>query len=164
MIIGSGDIAGAVKEIDRPDRLFFCSGVSNSLETRESEYQREKDLLAEQRRDLQLVYFSSLCVFYLETRYSQHKLEMESLVKEFPSYAIVRLGLITWGNNPSTLINHLRGELKAGRPLEIQDTTRYIVDKPEFLHWMSKIPPRNVEMCVTGQPMTVKEVVKKYVL
>src|SRR3990167_9943118 len=112
-IFGRGDIAMAL--VDHPGRLFFASGVSNSLETRESEYQREKDALATQTRELQLVYFGSLAVFYSDTRYTRHKLEMESLVKEFPSYAIVRLGLITWGDSPSTLINHLRGELKAGR-------------------------------------------------
>jgi hypothetical protein len=53
MIIGHGDIASAI--IDRPDRLFFCSGVSNSGETRESEYTREYALLLNQPHDAHLV-------------------------------------------------------------------------------------------------------------
>jgi len=117
-IIGHGDIASALQ--DDPGRLFFASGVSNSLETRESEYQREKDLLSRQTRDLQIIYFSSLAIFYLETRYTQHKMEMEALVKEFPCYAIMRLGNITWGSNPHTLINALKGRVARGEPIEIQ--------------------------------------------
>jgi len=161
-IIGHGDIASALQ--DDPGRLFFASGVSNSLETRESEYQREKDLLSRQTRDLQIIYFSSLAIFYLETRYTQHKMEMEALVKEFPCYAIMRLGNITWGSNPHTLINALKGRVARGEPIEIQDATRYVIDKPEFLHWVGLIPKWNVEMNITGQPMKVTEIVKKYVL
>jgi hypothetical protein len=41
-IVGNGDIASVL--VDYPNRLFFASGVSNSLETREEEYQKEKDL------------------------------------------------------------------------------------------------------------------------
>jgi len=39
-----------------------------------------------------------------------------------------------------------------------------VIDKPEFLHWVNLIPKWNVEMCLTGQPMLIKEIVKKYVL
>lgn len=45
MILGNGDIASALRPVDRPDRLFFASGVSNSSETRLSEFNRERDLL-----------------------------------------------------------------------------------------------------------------------
>ncbi|KKW09896.1 MAG: hypothetical protein UY48_C0051G0013 [Candidatus Gottesmanbacteria bacterium GW2011_GWB1_49_7] len=161
-ICGRGDIATAL--VDHPGRLFFASGVSNSLETRESEYQREKDLLMAQTRELQLVYFSSLAIFYSETRYTRHKMEMESLVKEFPCYALIRLGNITWGTNPNTLINALRARVTKGEPIEIRDTTRYVIDKPEFQHWMNLIPKWNVEMNITGQPMKVSDIVREYVL
>lgn len=165
MIIGHGDIASAL--VDREDKLFFASGVSNSLETRESEYQREKDLLYKQHPEfghLQLVYFSSLAIFYSETRYTRHKKEMEDLVKQWPCYAIVRLGTITWGDNPNTIINSMKSKVARGEPLEIRDTTRYVIDKPEFQHWVSLIPKWNVEMMLTGQPYKVSEIVKKYVL
>ena len=46
MITGSGDIASVLP--NREDLHFFASGVSNSQETRESEYEREEDLLLEQ--------------------------------------------------------------------------------------------------------------------
>ena len=103
MIIGNGDIAKMVCKAEPKDRLYFCSGVSNSSETRESEYQREKDLLAKQRRDLKIIYCSSLGVLNGNTRYYRHKREMEELIKKFPKYTIVRIGNILWAIIPTRL-------------------------------------------------------------
>jgi len=75
-IIGNGDLAQALKKV-KVDALFFASGVSNSSETRESEYQREKDLLLRQGKSKRLVYFSSLSIFYNKTRYTDHKKEIK---------------------------------------------------------------------------------------
>jgi phage pi2 protein 07 len=164
MIIGNGDLASVLK--DREDLLFFASGVSNSQETRESEYDRERDLLLSQPRSLRLVYFSSIRVFYPEAnRYTTHKKEMEQLVKEtFPKYTIIRLGNIDWGTNPHTIINFFRNQRKEGEPLQIQDAYRYVIGKEEFLSWMDMIPDWNCEMNLTGRRMKVAEIVKEYVL
>lgn len=161
MIIGHGDLASVLPNWD--DLLFFASGVSNSQEKRESEYQREIDLLLEQPREAHIVYFSSLAVFYSDTRYTQHKLAMEALVKDnFKRYTIIRLGNITWGTNPNTLINYFRNQRKEGKALLIRDEYRYIIDKDEFLHWISLIPPWNVEMNCPGKRMLVREIVHEY--
>lgn len=161
MIIGHGDIASALK--DRKDKVFFASGVSNSLEKRESQYTREKNLLLKQDRKFHIVYFSSLAVLYGKNRYVQHKKEMESLIKqEFPRYTIMRIGNITWGTNPHTLINYFHRQLKAGKPIKIQDTYRYIIDKDEFLHWIELIPDWSCEMNITGRRMKVREIVDEY--
>jgi len=164
-IEGRGDIASVL--VDRPDILFFASGVSNSKETNEAEYQREKSLLLRQapllreNRAKRLVYFGSLSIFYGDTRYVRHKMEMEQLVREnFPKYCIVRLGNITFGSNPNTLINYLKAHPEA----KIRDEYRYICDKEEFLHWINLIPSWNCEMNVPGRRMKVADVVKKYVL
>jgi hypothetical protein len=89
---------------------------------------------------------------------------MEALIKEFPHYTIIRLGNIDWGINPHTIINYLKSEYKAGRPLEIQDVYRYIVSKDEFLYWIGLIPDWNCEMNIPGRRMKVKDIVKEYVL
>lgn len=163
MIIGHGDIASVLK--DRENRLYFASGVSNSREDRESEYQREVNLLLQQDRNRHIVYFGSLSIFYSDTRYSVHKRYMEELVKtNFPHYTIVRLGNIVWGTNPHTLINAFRAKAKEREPLEIRDVYRYVVEKDEFLHWIDLIPDWNCEMNVTGRLMKVSEIVKEYVL
>lgn len=163
MIIGDGDIAAALREggVDHDDLLFFAAGVSNSRETRESEYQREWDLLMAQDHQMWLVYFSSLCVFYSDSRYADHKFEMERRIKEkFRHFTILRLGNITWGDNPHTLINYLQTHPDA----PIQDTYRYIVDKDEFLHWIRLIPDWNCEMNIPGRRMKVAEIYCEFVL
>jgi hypothetical protein len=158
MIIGRGDIASVL--IDREDRLYFASGVSNSEETRETEYEREATLLIDQDKWRHIVYFSSLCVFYTDTRYAQHKRMMEKVVKKyFGHYTIIRLGNITWGKNPHTLINYM----KTHKDAEVKDVYRYVVDKEEFLHWMELIPEWSCEMNVPGRMLKVKDIIKEYV-
>lgn len=163
MIVGHGDIARVLK--DRDGFIFFASGVSNSQETRESEYKREKDLLLSQDKTKRLVYFGSLAAFYNpQTRYAKHKLEMEAFVrKNFKHYTIVRLGNITWGKNPNTLINYFRQAKKNGKKLEVWDTYRYLVNKKEFLHWLELIPDWNCDMNITGKRLKVSQIIKKYV-
>jgi len=162
MITGDGDIASVLK--DKEDRHYYAAGVSNSQETRESEYQRDASLLLQQDRNRHIVYFGSLSIFYTDTRYAQHKKYMEELVKKnFKHYTIVRLGNIEWGSNPHTLINFLRNKVKNGESLEIKKVRRYVVEKDEFLHWINLIPDWNAEMNITGQYLTVQEIIDKYV-
>lgn len=161
MIIGNGTIASILP--DREGFLFFASGVSNSQETKESEYQREIDLLLQQNKKLHIVYFSTLSLFYNTTRYTQHKKYMEELIKKnFKHYTIMRLGSPTWGNNPNHLVSFFRNKISNKESFQIWDTERYILEKEEFLHWINKIPPWNCEMNVPGIRMKVKEIVKKY--
>lgn len=163
-IVGNGDIASVLPEVDRPDLLFFASGVSNSQETDMEEFRREADLLLEQDTSIRVVYFSSLAVFYGANRYVQHKRQMEGLVQtQFPHHTIVRIGNIDWGTNPHTLINHLRGQQERDEELDIRDEVRYIVGQDEFLHWLGRIPTWNCELNIPGRMMTIKEVVDGYV-
>lgn len=162
MVIGNGDIASVLP--DRENRLYFASGVSNSKETRRSEYEREKQLLLSQDKHRHLVYFSSLSIFYTDTLYAQHKRRMEKLIKSrFRHYTIVRLGNITWGTNPHTIINFFKAQKSRGQTLDIAEAYRYIIDKDEFLHWIGLIPDWNCEMNLTGQRLTIKQIVAKYV-
>jgi hypothetical protein len=162
LIIGHGDIASVLP--DHPNRIYFASGVSNSQETRIEEFTREIDLLREQDREKHLVYFSSLAIFYANTPYTRHKKYMEvEIASSFADYTIVRLGNITWGTNPHTLINYFRNKVANHESIEIREEYRYIVDKDEFLHWIDLIPDWNCEMNITGQRMTIKEIVNKYV-
>lgn len=158
MIVGRGDIASVLPE--RDDLIFFASGVSNSQEVRESEYQREGSLLLSQPRDRHIVYFSSLAVFYSDTRYTRHKRSMEHIIKrDFPRYTIIRLGNITWGKNPNTIINYLKSHPDA----EIRDEYRYVTELHEFLHWVNMIPEFNCEMNVTGRMLKVRQLLEEYI-
>lgn len=167
-ILGHGDIASALKEIDGGDKIYFASGVSNSAETRQSEFNRERDLFLKTvraNRAAHIVYFSSLSVFYADTSYTRHKRSMEWFVKSWSrTSTIVRIGNITWGTNPHTLINYLRNQMLRGEVLNIQNTERYIVDYQEFIYWIKMIPEWSCELNIPGERMTVAEVVTRYVM
>ena len=166
MIIGHGDIAKVLNDTMRvhtQDFIFFASGVSNSQETRESEYTREFDLLLQQDTSKHLVYFSSLSIFYSDTRYARHKKQMEEVIKSrFKHYTIIRIGNIDWGTNPHTIINFIRNKIINNEKFEVQNVFRYVVSADEFTHWIDLIPDWNCEMNIPGRRMLVKEIVKEY--
>lgn len=159
-IIGNGDIATFLREYEvRPDLTFFASGVSNSKETKQKEFIRELDLLALQPRTEHLVYFSSIATFFTDSPYFEHKRKMEKVVRAaFPLFTIVRIGNITWGKNPNTLINYL----KAHPDAELKDEYRYIVDEEELAYWLNLIPKWSCEITVPGKRLKVKEVYDSY--
>lgn len=158
MIVGHGDIASVLDWAgERKDINFFASGVSNSREERDCEYKRERRLLDQQPKDIHLVYFSSLCIYYANTAYAKHKIKMEERVKlMFKSYTIVRVGNIDWGVNPNTIINYFRAhpdaEVKSG-------TYRFVVSKNEFIFWIKLIRVGSKEeMNITGHMLTANEI------
>lgn len=160
MIAGNGDIASQLWRVDRPLVTFFASGVSNSKEVNEAEYQREIDLLLSQPKDQHLVYFSSLCIYYSQTRYAQHKVNIERLIKEtFNTYTIVRLGNITWGKNPNTIINHFKWVHHKKQTPNIENGYRFIITDSEFCYWMQHLPigTKN-EMNIPGEMVSINEI------
>lgn len=161
MILGNGDIASAIK--DRKDMTFFACGVSNSQEERESEYSKEISLLLEQDSNSHIVYFSSLSVLYSQSRYARHKRYMEKIVKGFRTYTIIRIGNITWGNNPHTFINHFREQKRRKEKLIIKNVYRFIIDKEEFRYWLGLIPNWSCEMNIPGNRMKVKDIIATFV-
>jgi len=161
MIIGNGTIASVIP--DREDFIFFASGVANSQELDEKKYQREIDLLLSQDMTKHLVYFGSLSIFQKSSRYTEHKIYMEQLVrKNFPSYTIMRLGNPTWGTNVQHLIPFIKEKIKNKEAFEVLDEYRYVLEKEEFVYWIGLIPSWNSEMMITGIRLKVEEIVKKY--
>lgn len=157
MVIGHGDIASAI--IDREGITFFASGVSNSRCEDVEEFDRERKLLVTMPEN-HIVYFSSLCIYYSNSKYAEHKKTMEWYIKKwFRSYTIMRLGNISWGTNPNTLINYLKAHPEA----EIQKVYRHIIDKDEFQYWLNMIPVgQKNEMNVPGKMVWVPDLVKSF--
>lgn len=162
MIVGNGDIAKTLIEegLDRDDMTFFASGVSNSKETRKEEYYRESELLNAQSIYQHIVYFSSLSVYYSYSDYSRHKKKMEyRAIEGFQFCTIIRLGNITWGSNPNTIINFFKSLHAAGKSPELQNTYRYLITKPEFVHWIKAIRPGvNDIMNIPGEMVSINEI------
>lgn len=137
MIIGSGLIAQSLQSIDQDTYLFFASGVSNSLETRNSEFEREFSLLKNsiaKHPECRLIYFSTLSIndqSKQSSHYVLHKLRLEEYIRtNTSSHLILRIGNIVGnGGNPNTLFNFLRNQIFQGNTFTIhQRARRLLVD------------------------------------
>lgn len=163
MVIGNGDIAKALIDegLDRPDMIFMASGVSYSGEVRKKEFDREAQMINGLGLKNHIVYFSSLCIYYSNSAYATHKQTMEwRLINGgFKSYTLVRLGNISWGHNPNTIINYFKNEHDAGRTPLLQDAYRHIISREEFVYWMKNIRPGiNDIMNIPGEMVSINEI------
>lgn len=121
MVVGSGMLATRfVKYLDCHKFLIFASGVSNSKETRLSEFQREFELLKEtilSYPELHLVYFSTCSMYDPDEKYSDyvlHKIKLEIYIKKHVrSYSIFRISQIIAIAKNQTLINFLINNIKS---------------------------------------------------
>ena len=161
MIIGKGDIASILN--DRDDVIFFAAGVSNSSETRESEFLREYELLNSQDKSKCIFYFSSIAIDNLDkdNEYIQHKRKMELFIKSnFENYNIIRIGNISWGANPNTFINYIRNKIKNEEPVEIKDEYKYMIDKEQLILLTDILPlVGQNQISVFGRMAKVKELI-----
>jgi hypothetical protein len=159
MIVGRGDIASVLN--DRDGAIFFASGVSKSTETIESEFMKEIQLLDKQDRNKCIFYFSSIILDDMSknSQYLEHKRKMELLIKSnFKNYNIIRIGNITWGNNPNTFINYIKNKIKNGEYVEIKDEYKYMIDKEQLVLLTDNLPliGQNT-ICVFGRMAKVKD-------
>ncbi|WP_267405604.1 MULTISPECIES: NAD(P)-dependent oxidoreductase [unclassified Chryseobacterium] len=146
MIIGNGILANAFRSFDDENIIFFASGVSNSLETKASEFKRELDLLnstIEKYPNKKLIYFSTCSVYdssKTESHYVMHKLNMEKIISETcQEYAIFRIGnAVGKGGNNNTLINYLKNSIEEGKIIKVHGKAKRVFigvnDVAIFIH------------------------------
>lgn len=163
MIVGRGDIASILN--DREGVIFFTSGVSNSLEKRESEYKREHKLLSEQDKTQCIFYISSITIDNKEkfeiSRYLQHKKQMEDYIKSnFKNYNIIRIGNISWGNNPNTFLNYIKDKVKNNESFFISDEYKFMINEKQLLSLTDNLPINSQnQISVFGQMVKVKDLI-----
>lgn len=163
-IIGRGDISTAI--IPKEGYTYFVTGVSNRLPVTEQACKEEHDKIYHTHSTMShgdmFVYVSTLSIYYSASEYTLHKVKTEKIIKEtFDNYAIVRIGNITWGDNPNTLLNNLGFKIVNKKPYTILDQYRYIIDREEFRHWLGMIPRYGKhEMNITGKRYKVKQIVQ----
>lgn len=148
MVIGHGMIANAFKKADISNHhhIIFASGVSNSLETNNDVFKKERDLLLSySAHHEKLIYFSTVSVFdpsLQNTSYIRHKLQIENIItQQFSNYLIIRLPIVIGkSQNPNTLINFLYNRLMEGLSFELYiHATRYLIDLDDVVHLTSEI-------------------------
>ena len=137
MIVGNGLIASLFKNTDQENVVFFASGVSNSLETKTSEFEREENLIKKtitENPDKVFVYFST-CSIYDSSKtgsdYVLHKLKMEQVIKNsIEKYLILRVSnAVGKGGNPNLLMNYLIRSVNEGETINVHTkATRNLID------------------------------------
>jgi nucleoside-diphosphate-sugar epimerase len=138
-IIGNGLVANMFSSYKIDDVMIFASGVSNSSEISEFEFQRERLLLLDSIKnntEKKIIYFSSCGVIdknNYEIAYYKHKLNMEKIVKKSKNYLIIRLPQLLGrkGNtyNKNTIINNFVEKILSGEVIKIQSkASRYVID------------------------------------
>ena len=132
MLIGRGLIAKSFADMaDRSDVTIFASGVSNSLEVRESEFERERQLLLAEclKNPGLIVYFGTASIYDKAERaraYVRHKLAMEELVTaRSAGFIVVRLPQVVGRSaNGNTLIEFFRTRILSGEPFQVWSHAR----------------------------------------
>ncbi len=141
MIIGNGLIATLFIDSDKEDVIFFASGVSNSLETKSSEFEREENLIRKtitENPEKTFVYFSTCSIYdssKTESPYVLHKLRMEQTVKNTAQkYLILRVSnAVGNGGNPNLLMNYLVRSAKNDETISVHTkATRNLIDAEDI--------------------------------
>lgn len=125
IIVGSGLIASAFRELNlHKEVIFFASGVSNSLEVRKEEFDREIKLIEEnisRYSEKLFLYFSTYSInegFF--SPYIRHKNEAENLIRlKTKRHIIIRLPQLVGVVNNSTLISYLTRSLILNKRVQI---------------------------------------------
>lgn len=151
MIVGKGMLAKSLYKINDEKFIYFCSGVSNSKEINELEYEREKKLLIEHcSEDKCIIYFSSYFVGfdnYLKQRYYRHKLDMENVIKKnFKYYKIFRLPQVVGNSeNINTLTNFLYNSILNNIQINVyENVKRNLIDVEDIVTIIKYINENNL--------------------
>lgn len=145
MIIGNGLVASSMKRIDHENVVFFASGVSNSLETNPTAFDREYDLLKNvilENPTKKIIYFSTLSIedkTKQDSPYILHKLQIEKYIQEnCPHFLILRIGnIVGHGGNPSTLFNFLKDSISKQIEFNIfANARRLLIDMDDIVKFI----------------------------
>lgn len=161
MIVGSGMLAKAFEsKIRNENVIIFASGVSNSIETNDKAFEREKLLLENtilNNKNKKLIYFSTCSIdddAVKDRLYVKHKLLMEDYIsKNCKSYLICRVSNVVGKNgNPNTLINYLYNCILNSIPFQAWiNSERNIIDVDDLVYYVVKLD----ELGIDNQIITV---------
>ncbi len=149
MVIGNGLLAKTFAHYKfSKEILIFASGVSNSTEIEEINFQRERLLLNQtitKYPKYKIVYFSTISVedpSVNKRPYVQHKLQMENVLKQNTSnFLIFRTSnVVGVGGNKKTIMNYLVNAVKTGEPIQIwTKAERNLIDQEDVKKLVAKV-------------------------
>lgn len=153
MVIGNGMLASCFKKHlgdFNPNVLIFASGVSNSLETKDSEFNREINLLTQYFQTSYYILYFSTCSIYdvglIKTPYVQHKLMVERLLGNRGNALIIRLPqIVGGGGNKNTLLNFLMNQICSGNIFNVwTNAKRSLIDVEDVIFFTKKLVDHHI--------------------
>lgn len=139
-IIGNGLLATSFSGVQSSNCLFFCSGVSNSGETRPEAFKREEELLKSSiikanNNELCFIYFSSVSAPIVDSKYFNHKISMENIIKNrVQNYLIFRLPQVAGPVLNTTLLPTIVKNIYQNQHFKVfKNATRTIVDVEDIV-------------------------------
>ncbi len=148
MIIGNGLLASCFKKNIKefhPNVTIFASGVSNSKELKDSEFNREIDLLSKYLNSPRYIVYFSTCSIYdeslISTPYVQHKLKIEDMLQARGNSLIIRLPqIIGSGVNSNNLLNCLYKKISSGEIFDVWvGAKRSLIDVEDVVFFTQKL-------------------------
>jgi nucleoside-diphosphate-sugar epimerase len=140
MIVGNGMLANAFKKYENDENIvIYASGVSNSSEKNDSEYNREFELLKQNISNKKLVYFSTISIFdpsLIDSKYTKHKRAIEEYIRNnCESFIIFRLPIIIGNSgNKNIFFNFIKNKLLNNETIQIRENSfRYIIDLDDLI-------------------------------
>lgn len=133
MIVGNGLIASYFRQYSNYEtnnsHIILASGISSSLYVTDENIKREcklVDEILEENKKIPIIYFSSSFVGFVDTKYYQHKLNMERYIQDRnESSLIVRIPqLVGCGGNPENFFNFIVNKVKNGETISTSNNTR----------------------------------------
>lgn len=175
MVVGRGLIANAfLNEFECiDDVVVFASGVSNSNETKLSEFEREKNLLEltiADKPDALFVYFSTYSLGdpdALKKPYVIHKKAMESIVEKQQRFLILRVSNVVGSiGNSNTIINFLVNKIISDELITIWNSAkRNLIDVDDLYAITKNLIQNKVEnkvlLLTNPNSIYVSEIVAK---
>lgn len=145
-VVGNGLMARACIGYAIPDGyLVFASGVSNSLEVRRAQFDREEALLMRtinENPHSNLIYFSTCSLSQDKvTPYTIHKERMETLVQErCARYSIFRFPQVVGVVDNTTLVSYLVRKLVSGKTVTLyRSASRKIIAVADVYRIIEKV-------------------------
>jgi nucleoside-diphosphate-sugar epimerase len=133
MVIGNGLIGKKFNESESKNYIFFGSGVSDSTSNDLTEFKREVVLI---KKYLEIcgnkifVYFSTVSILLKKTPYTEHKKNIENIIKKSKrKFFIFRVPQVVGsGGNQKNIFNHFKSCVKNKMKMKVYDVKRALID------------------------------------
>ena len=133
MVLGNGLLSKVFNRTEDDRLIFLTSGISDSTCNDVKEFKREQDLIEkylEIHEDKIFVYFSTISISLKKTPYTNHKQNIENIIKNSKrEFFIFRVPQIVGsGGNQKNIFNYFKSCVENKMKIKAYDVKRALID------------------------------------